>query len=207
MFILSLLTLAGSVLLSWALKPRGILEAERFTRYLLMLEDPRDVADIQKAFPVAARRFLTFYYTSAHFVFTFGEIARLLYSKQTGYLWVISSATSAAMLFQIYFPVVPPRLLYQLPGPALVTIEDDVGLLRGFWSWDQVKFSNSYAAFPSVHVLWALWVAKNWGIYGKIHNYLTIISVITTGNHYFIDVLGSYVLYLVTYWCFLVFIA
>jgi hypothetical protein len=88
-------------------------------------------------------------------------------------------------------PLAPPRML-ALSGLA------DTGRLYGpevYGSPSSDPLSNQYAAMPSLHVGWALAVAitlivatrGRWRWLWLAHPLLTLLVVVATGNHYWLD--------------------
>lgn len=98
------------------------------------------------------------------------------------------------MVVYVLLPVMPPRLL---PGGGFI----DTVALAGFGTdhGGPVQAAQ-FAAMPSLHLAWATWVALMafTMLRGKAHRRLvfiypviTTISVITTGNHYVLDVVAG----------------
>ena len=98
---------------------------------------------------------------------------------------VMAWTTLACLLVQL-IPVAPPRML-----PGIV----DTGL-----RYHQSVYSGGLAAdqlssMPSVHVAWAVLVgwyvwrvsASRWRWVGPAHAVLTVLVVVVTGNHYWLD--------------------
>jgi hypothetical protein len=93
------------------------------------------------------------------------------------------------------YPVAPPRLL---PG-----FHDTVRqVLPSAYDLETAR-ANLYAAVPSLHLAWALWVgAALWSVSGRLwvraiavaHPLLTTLTVLATGNHYVADVTSGVVL-------------
>lgn len=112
--------------------------------------------------------------------------------------------TLVAMTFLILpvywaMPMSPPR--FALPG--IVDIVADHDLLGGHPS--QAPGQNHYSAMPSLHVGWSLWCAyAAWTALRGTHPRLALAAwlfpllmtgvVLTTGNHYVLDVVGSVIL-------------
>jgi processive 1,2-diacylglycerol beta-glucosyltransferase len=102
---------------------------------------------------------------------------------------------AAAFAVFVVWPVAPPRLV---PGDGVV----DVVARSGTWgSWSQIgavaQHSAQYGAFPSLHIAWALWVlivvraASDRALprrLAALHLAATVAVVLSTGNHYVIDV-------------------
>ena len=100
------------------------------------------------------------------------------------------SATAAGLVVFLLLPVAPPRML-----PGFV----DTGLLYGQSVYDDSGVANQYAAMPSLHVGWALLVAvaliratrTRWRWLWLAHPALTMLVVVSTGNHYWLDGLAG----------------
>jgi hypothetical protein len=99
------------------------------------------------------------------------------------------------------YPVAPPRLL----GGST---HDTVAQVLPFAYTVETKSANLYAAIPSLHVAWALWVTvavwamarRRWlRALAVAHPVLTTVTVLATGNHYTLDVVSGMVLIAVSY--------
>jgi membrane-associated phospholipid phosphatase len=97
--------------------------------------------------------------------------------------------------FAVYwvYPAAPPRLL----GSG---IHDTVAATLPFAYKVETASANLYAAFPSLHMAWALWVTVAiWSITTRwwlralaaLHPLLTAVTVLATGNHYTTDLLAG----------------
>ena len=104
------------------------------------------------------------------------------------------------------WPVAPPRLV---PGAGVV---DVVGRSGTWGSWSTIgavaRHSAQYGAMPSLHLAWAVWVALAVHAAGAVrvarrlsllHVALTATVVLTTGNHYVLDVVAGTALALVAW--------
>jgi hypothetical protein len=98
-------------------------------------------------------------------------------------------STLTCLLVQMV-PVAPPRLL---PDLGFV----DTALVHGrsvYGSFD-AGLANQLSAMPSVHVAWAVivgwyvwWVgAGRWRLVGPLHAVLTMLAVVGTANHWWLD--------------------
>jgi hypothetical protein len=98
---------------------------------------------------------------------------------------VMAWTTLGCLLIQL-MPVAPPRML-----PGIV----DTGL-----KYHQSVYSNGLAvdqlsAMPSVHVAWAVCVGwyvwrispSRWRFVGPLHSVVTVLVVVVTGNHWWLD--------------------
>jgi PAP2 superfamily len=113
----------------------------------------------------------------------------------------------AALVLPVFWalPMSPPR--FALPG--VVDIVADHDILGGQASREIGNGQNHYSAMPSLHVGWSLWCAYAvWSALRASHPRLALLSwvfplgmaadVLTTGNHYVLDVAGSAVLLIVS---------
>jgi membrane-associated phospholipid phosphatase len=102
-------------------------------------------------------------------------------------------------------PMSPPR--FALPGVVDIVAEHDI--LGGHASRENANGQNLYSAMPSLHVGWSMWCAYAvWSALRVSHPRLALLSwvfplgmaadVLTTGNHYVLDIVGSAVLVVVS---------
>ncbi|MCR3738799.1 Protein of unknown function (DUF1298) [Actinomadura glauciflava] len=104
------------------------------------------------------------------------------------------------------YPVMPPRLMP--PGLGFV---DTVATGRTWGSWGSplVKHADEFAAVPSLHMAWTLWVgvelarvkAKRWvqGL-NTVHILVTLYVILATANHYLLDALAAVPFVVVPVW-------
>jgi hypothetical protein len=156
-------------------------------------------------------RALSVYYDFAHGIVTFGVLGLLYVCRPAGYRtarWALVALNVSALAVFASFPVAPPRLL---PDGGFA----DIVAASGTWgSWEtsgssMAKHANLYAAFPSLHVGQATWVLlvvvattrrRSLRALAGAHLTLTILVVLSTGNHYVVDVAGGAGLTVLT-WC------
>lgn len=146
---------------------------------------------------------LSDYYDNAHFIVTLGLV---------GWLWwrhsdVFVPLRNALVLMNVIafavfllYPVAPPRLLTGEGFTDIVVATHAIGssLHTGSLSHD----ADQYAAMPSLHIAWATWCAvvlwqtskrRLVRALGFVHVALTAFIVLSTGNHFLLDVLGGFV--------------
>jgi membrane-associated phospholipid phosphatase len=96
------------------------------------------------------------------------------------------------VVFWVY-PVAPPRLL---PGKAFV----DVTQMTGVAGATNTSAPNPYAAMPSLHTAWAVWVAivvvlmvRVWWVrvLCLLYPLVTVTVIVSTGNHYILDAVAG----------------
>jgi len=163
--------------------------------------------------------FWNFFYGFLHFAATIGAMVYLFVAHPVRYLrWrsILTATTVLALIGFATFPLMPPRLLSECesaygacdPNYDFVDTLVDPG---GFWSFDSgamQEISNQYAAMPSLHVAWAVWVAlalypvmrSRWKRGAAVaYPFLTLFAIVVTGNHYWIDAVGGLVILAVGY--------
>jgi hypothetical protein len=141
------------------------------------------------------------YYATMHFTMLFVFLFWLFVRHRTQYRpvrSVLALTTLCCLLVQLV-PVAPPRML---PG-----IVDTAAL------YDQSVYSNGLAvdqlsAMPSVHVAWAVFIGyyawrvspSRWRYLGWAHGVLTVLVVVVTGNHWWLDGIVAVLLLVLCAW-------
>ncbi|MFJ6168417.1 phosphatase PAP2 family protein [Micromonospora orduensis] len=134
------------------------------------------------------------YYAYVHFPATAICLIWLYVRHPVRYLWtrrMLAGLTAAALALHFLVPLAPPRL-------TALTGMVDTGSRYGpavYGPPDTDALSNQYAAMPSLHVGWALAVAValiavtggrlRW--LWLAHPLVTVLVVVITGNHYWLD--------------------
>ena len=146
---------------------------------------------------------MNYLYGSLHFVVTAGTIIWLFRRHTDDYpLWrnTLAATTGLALVGFITWPLMPPRLLPQTFG-----FVDTLARYPTFWSFDSgamSKISNQFAAMPSLHVAWSTYCAvalvprlrtRAARVALALYPVLTITAIVLTGNHYFLDALGGWI--------------
>ncbi|CND70788.1 diacylglycerol O-acyltransferase tgs3 [Mycobacterium tuberculosis] len=94
------------------------------------------------------------------------------------------------------FPVMPPRLIPDLG--FIDTVRE--GRTWGSWGSPMVEHADRYAAVPSLHMAWTLWVgvelarvkAKRWVQWLNVgHILLTLYVILATANHFLVDAVAA----------------
>jgi len=140
---------------------------------------------------------LDVWYGTTHFVVT-GAVLLVLFLRfpERYCRWrnTLAVLTAIALVGFASYPLMPPRLL-----PASYGFTDTLEVVGGLWNFDSgpmTHLSNLYAAMPSLHFAWALWCAvalvpvlRRWWTRFAVAAYpaVTLLCVIVTANHYFID--------------------
>ena len=145
---------------------------------------------------------MNYFYGSFHLFLT-GLVGIWLFRRHADDypLWrnTLLITTALALVGFITWPLMPPRLL-----PADYGFVDTLARYPTFWSFNSgavSKISNQYAAMPSLHCAWALWVAcvcwprvrsRAARVAAAAYPVLTVIAIVLTGNHYFLDAVGGF---------------
>jgi hypothetical protein len=141
------------------------------------------------------------YYATVHFPATVLFLLWMYWRRPAHYVWirrVLTALTAAALVLHLLLPLAPPRMLTTV---GMV----DTGRLFGpavYGNPDVDSLANQYAAMPSLHVGWALALAvgliaatrSRWRWLWLIHPALTLLVVVATANHYWLDGIAAAVL-------------
>jgi hypothetical protein len=134
------------------------------------------------------------YYAAVHFPATAAFLVWLYLRRPAHYVWarrVLAAVTAAALVLHLLFPLAPPRML---AATGLVDTARAYGpSVYGSPATDSV--SNQFAAMPSLHFGWALMVAvglivatrSRWRWLWLLHPLLTLLVIVGTANHYWLD--------------------
>jgi hypothetical protein len=139
------------------------------------------------------------YYAYVHFPATAACLIWLYLRRPAHYRWtrnVLVLLTSGALVVHFLIPLAPPRML-------TATGMLDLGRLFGpavYGAPETDQLSNQYAAMPSLHVGWAIVVAialftaipaARWRGLWLLHPVVTLLVVVATGNHYWLDAIAA----------------
>ena len=154
-----------------------------------------------------------YYYGSAYIAVTIFALAFLYLRFPDDYpLWrnTLLVGTLLGLIGFATFPLMPPRLL-DAAGHASFGYVDTLVKFPTFWSFDSSamkSISNQFAAMPSLHCGWALWgcavflprVRSWWAkTLAVLYPIATILVVVITGNHYFLDAVAGAAIFLIGY--------
>jgi PAP2 superfamily len=178
---------------------RQILDLERF----LHLDVEGDLNHLAIAVPVVGL-VLAYLYATLHYVVTPAVLLWTALRRRGGSVRALNAllvATSLGLVCYWLLPTAPPRLL----GAGFTDVMayfSDVG-----WWGDAASaprgmegLTNQFAAFPSLHVGWAMWVAltlrdnlrstrlRRWV---WVYPALMCVDVMATANHYLLDALAG----------------
>lgn len=153
----------------------------------------------------------SYWYATMHFILT-PLVLVLLYRHRFEVYRVartaLMGATFLALVGYFFFPTAPPRLLGGYDYLDTVETTSRYGWWPGADSTGG-HATNQYAAMPSMHVGWALWVSiviallvrRRWlKVLAFAYVATTTFVVIATGNHWVLDTVAGAVLVLACWW-------
>jgi hypothetical protein len=134
------------------------------------------------------------YYAYVHFPLTAACLVWMWVRRPEHYVRTrrtLAWLTAAALAVHMLMPLAPPRMLTAV---GMV----DTGRLFGpevYGSPSTDTLTNQYAAMPSLHAGWALAAAvaligasrTRWRWLWLLHPVITLVVVVVTGNHYWLD--------------------
>ena len=143
---------------------------------------------------------MNYYYATLHFVVTIAVLV-WLYRRHPGRYaatrLVLFATTGTALLGYYLFPLAPPRLMDDGGFIDTVVVHRTWGSMA---SGDLAEMSNQYAAMPSMHIGWSLWCGLTiaalarapWlRILGLLYPALTLVVIVATANHFWLDAVGG----------------
>lgn len=142
-------------------------------------------------------RLLNGFYVSAHFPVTIVFLIWVFVRHQHAYRNVrnwLTTVTMVGLAIHVAFPLAPPRMT-----PGFVDTLAAYGP-RIYTDDPAASVANQYAAMPSLHFGWALIVAIGVRHLGNarraiwLHPLITLVAIVVTANHYWLDALVAAVL-------------
>jgi hypothetical protein len=139
------------------------------------------------------------YYVGVHFPLTATFVVWVLIRHPEWYrslrTWMIG-VTMAALVIHVAFPLAPPRMTpgfidtLRVYGPNIYPKDTDQSV------------ANQFAAMPSLHFGWAAIIAiaficikrTRWSLLALLHPVITLLAIVATANHYWIDAAVAMVL-------------
>lgn len=143
---------------------------------------------------------VSYYYDNAHFVVTLGLLGWLWWRRVDLYKPLRNSLVLVnALAFLVFwrYPVAPPRML-----PGFTDVVASTGAVGSYHTGALASHANELAAMPSLHIAWAVWCtlviwqisARRWvRALGVAYPFLTALAVVSTGNHFVLDIVGGLV--------------
>jgi membrane-associated phospholipid phosphatase len=179
-------------------------------RYLHIYAEPQINHLINQGYTIPI--IMSYFYVVGHFIFTIivytfvYTLFKNVYYKQRSLLLL---STSICLLVYYIFPLTPPRLL------VWANYIDTVSIFNPFHSYTYHTpiTTNQYAAMPSMHIVWSLWVSTTilelaiiskgitsilLRILAYIYPLITLFVIVATGNHLFLDAIGGYLVFYVS---------
>lgn len=147
-----------------------------------------------------------YFYGAAYAVVTLGTLVYLFRKFPASYpFWrnTLVVGTLLALVGFAAFPLMPPRLLDFYDNVGTWGFVDTMATYPTLWSFQSEAMStisNQFAAMPSLHCGWAMWVCaalwphlRTWWSRAVAAGYAltTVIVVVITGNHFFLDAVGG----------------
>lgn len=140
-----------------------------------------------------------FYYGILHFVVTPAVLVWLRVRRQGSYarlrnVLVITSLASLVVFWLL--PLAPPRLAV----PGVIDTLKSGDILSAANPYGPAKLADQYAAMPSLHVAWAVWVALALVVafprtrlrhLAWLYPIATVLVVLGTGNHFLADTVAG----------------
>lgn len=155
----------------------------------------------------------SYWYASAHFLVT-GAVLVLLYRARPSLYrrmrTALVSTTGIALGFFVAMPTAPPRLLGGPYVDVLVATSE-----HGWWAGNGsaprglAGATNEFAAFPSMHAGWSLWVLAAAllatrsvvvRVTAAAYATATAVDIVATANHWTLDVLAGWLITLLVVW-------
>ncbi|MFF8034087.1 phosphatase PAP2 family protein [Streptomyces sp. NPDC016626] len=143
---------------------------------------------------------MNYYYATLHFVVTLGVLVWLYRSHPGRYAatrLVLFTTTGIALLGYYLYPLAPPRLMNGQDFVDTVLVHQTWGSMA---SGDLKNMSNQYAAMPSMHIGWSVWCGLTlfalasvpWvRVLGLLYPAGTLVVIVATANHFWLDAVGG----------------
>jgi len=142
------------------------------------------------------------YYVLVHFPITIAFLVWAYVRHLSAYRFIrtwFAVVTLAALAIHVLYPLAPPRMMHgfvdtlQMYGPHIYTVDP------------RHSVANQFAAMPSLHFGWALMVAVSFiaikrtgkSLLALLHPFVTLLAIVGTANHYWIDGAVAFVLVVV----------
>jgi hypothetical protein len=144
----------------------------------------------------------SYYYDNAHFIVTFGLLGWLWWKRADIYPSLRSALVAINVIGLVVFwryPVAPPRLL---AGKGFTDVVASSHTIGSWHTGSLAADANQFGAMPSLHIAWAVWCTlvlwrlstRTWvRVLAVIYPCVTTLAVLSTGNHYLLDLIGGLV--------------
>lgn len=143
---------------------------------------------------------MNYYYATLHFVMTIGVLVwiyRFHPGRYAATRLILFATTGVALVGYYFYPLAPPRLMNGQNFVDTVLVHHTWGSMA---SGNLKHMSNQYAAMPSMHIGWSLWcgltifavASAPWArILGLLYPTATLIVIVSTANHFWLDAVGG----------------
>ncbi|WP_405688400.1 phosphatase PAP2 family protein [Streptomyces sp. NBC_00057] len=143
---------------------------------------------------------MNYYYATLHFIVTVCVLVWLFHRHPGRYAaarLALFATTAVALLGYYLYPLAPPRLMNGGHFIDTVLVHQTWGSMA---SGNFKNMSNQYAAMPSIHIGWSLWcgltifalASAPWArILGLLYPAVTLLVIVATANHFWLDALGG----------------
>jgi hypothetical protein len=143
---------------------------------------------------------MNYYYATLHFIVTIGILVWLYRWHPGRYAaarLVLFTTTGFALVGYYLYPLAPPRLMNGQGFIDTVLVHETWGSMA---SGNLKNMSNPYAAMPSMHIGWSLWcgliifalASAPWAkILGVLYPMTTLLVIVATANHFWLDAVGG----------------
>ncbi|MEV5934392.1 phosphatase PAP2 family protein [Streptomyces sp. NPDC093250] len=151
---------------------------------------------------------MNYYYATLHFVVTLGVLVWLYRGHPGRYAaarLVLFTTTGIALVGYYLYPLAPPRLMNGQDFIDTVLVHQTWGSMA---SGDLKNMSNQYAAMPSMHIGWSVWCGLTifalatvpWArVLGLVYPAATLVVIVATANHFWLDAVGGVICLAVGY--------
>jgi hypothetical protein len=138
------------------------------------------------------------YYVAVHFPITLAFLAWGWWRRPPAeYRWarrLITILTGLALVVHVLMPLAPPRMLRSLGFLDTMAVFGPSA-----YDGSAANLANQFAAMPSLHVGWALLIAfvvvrttiTRWRWVAMVHPLITVVVVVATANHYWVDAIAA----------------
>jgi hypothetical protein len=137
---------------------------------------------------------LNHYYARVHFPLTTVFVIWLFFRHRETYRWArtwLVSVTVIALAIHAAFPLAPPRMLASYGFIDTLRLDG----LQIYSANPNQSLANQFAAMPSLHFGWSVIIAAAfvavrrtpWSILAFAHPTITLVAIVATANHYWID--------------------
>lgn len=150
--------------------------------------------------------FINNFYLYGHFIGTVVFLIWLFLFRRREFPFVrdlIFATTGMTLVIYVLFPMMPPRLMgAHMDLPHGYHFQDTIAQVLNYKLQQFQVGYNPYAAMPSLHFAWALILGATLvsigrnpllRVVGALYPFVMLITIVVSGNHLFLDAVGSVV--------------